>query len=161
MIGPLHCILNSCIIFLYGIFFGNLVKAIWPLKSDLIPSRHFCSKCIVNLKAWAIVEEFLILNFWDVSMSWLIISFKKAWFLFPVCRLKQQNMTTKDAYQYFVLKAQEIAISKNWTPVNWYVLDYVKKFIIIILLLAFSLCIGLHGKFAGCFFSSYAQSVLG
>ncbi|KAI5346310.1 hypothetical protein L3X38_014189 [Prunus dulcis] len=33
--------------------------------------------------------------------------------------LEQHNMTTKDAYQYFVLKAQEIAISKNWTPVNW------------------------------------------
>ncbi|KAK6929291.1 Beta-hexosaminidase, eukaryotic type, N-terminal [Dillenia turbinata] len=33
--------------------------------------------------------------------------------------LKDQNMTTKDAYQYFVLRAQEIAISKNWTPVNW------------------------------------------
>ncbi|XP_050384993.1 beta-hexosaminidase 1 [Argentina anserina] len=33
--------------------------------------------------------------------------------------LDQQNMTAKDAYQYFVLKAQEIAISKNWTPVNW------------------------------------------
>ncbi|KAL6290868.1 hypothetical protein ACE6H2_008378 [Prunus campanulata] len=33
--------------------------------------------------------------------------------------LQQHNMTTNDAYQYFVLKAQEIAISKNWTPVNW------------------------------------------
>nr|GEU52775.1 beta-hexosaminidase 1 [Tanacetum cinerariifolium] len=33
--------------------------------------------------------------------------------------LQETNMTTKDAYQYFVLKAQEIAISKNWTPVNW------------------------------------------
>nr|KJB76037.1 hypothetical protein B456_012G068200 [Gossypium raimondii] len=33
--------------------------------------------------------------------------------------LNDQNMTAKDAYQYFVLKAQEIAISKNWTPVNW------------------------------------------
>ncbi|XP_023747103.1 beta-hexosaminidase 1 [Lactuca sativa] len=33
--------------------------------------------------------------------------------------LKENNMTTKDAYQYFVLRAQEIAISKNWTPVNW------------------------------------------
>lgn len=29
-------------------------------------------------------------------------------------------MTTKDAYEYFVLKAQEIALSKKWTPVNWY-----------------------------------------
>ena len=29
-------------------------------------------------------------------------------------------MTTKEAYQYFVLRAQKIAISKNWTPVNWY-----------------------------------------
>lgn len=30
-------------------------------------------------------------------------------------------MNPKDAYQYFVLRAQEIAISKDWTPVNWYV----------------------------------------
>jgi len=29
-------------------------------------------------------------------------------------------MTARDAYQYFVLKAQEIAVSKNWSPVNWY-----------------------------------------
>lgn len=29
-------------------------------------------------------------------------------------------MTATDAYQYFVLHAQEIALSKNWTPVNWY-----------------------------------------
>ncbi|RZC76865.1 hypothetical protein C5167_000979 [Papaver somniferum] len=33
--------------------------------------------------------------------------------------LQEHNMTTKDAYRYFVLRAQEIAISKNWTPVNW------------------------------------------
>ncbi|KAK8593302.1 hypothetical protein V6N13_043093 [Hibiscus sabdariffa] len=33
--------------------------------------------------------------------------------------LNDHNMTAKDAYQYFVLKAQEIAISKDWTPVNW------------------------------------------
>ncbi|XP_024970541.1 beta-hexosaminidase 1 [Cynara cardunculus var. scolymus] len=33
--------------------------------------------------------------------------------------LQEMNMTAKDAYQYFVLRAQEIAISKNWTPVNW------------------------------------------
>ncbi|MCD9639334.1 Beta-hexosaminidase 1 [Datura stramonium] len=33
--------------------------------------------------------------------------------------LKDHNMTSKDAYQYFVLRAQEIAISQNWTPVNW------------------------------------------
>ncbi|KAI3865763.1 hypothetical protein MKX03_025509, partial [Papaver bracteatum] len=33
--------------------------------------------------------------------------------------LQEHNMTTKDAYQYFVLRAQEIAISENWTPVNW------------------------------------------
>lgn len=30
-------------------------------------------------------------------------------------------MTVKDAYQYFVLKAQEIALSNDWIPVNWYV----------------------------------------
>jgi hexosaminidase len=33
--------------------------------------------------------------------------------------LQDRNMTAKDAYKYFVLKAQEIAISKKWTPVNW------------------------------------------
>ncbi|CAJ2669386.1 unnamed protein product [Trifolium pratense] len=33
--------------------------------------------------------------------------------------LQKHNMTTKDAYEYFVLKAQEIALSKNWSPVNW------------------------------------------
>ncbi|KAL8232008.1 hypothetical protein R6Q57_001786 [Mikania cordata] len=33
--------------------------------------------------------------------------------------LQDRNMTAKDAYRYFVIKAQEIAISKNWTPVNW------------------------------------------
>ncbi|CAI0443035.1 unnamed protein product [Linum tenue] len=33
--------------------------------------------------------------------------------------LAERNMTTKGAYEYFVLKAQEIAISKGWIPVNW------------------------------------------
>ncbi|XP_010534473.1 PREDICTED: beta-hexosaminidase 1 isoform X2 [Tarenaya hassleriana] len=33
--------------------------------------------------------------------------------------LRYRNITTKDAYEYFVLRAQQIAISKNWTPVNW------------------------------------------
>lgn len=36
------------------------------------------------------------------------------------CRLHGRNFTSKDAYKYFVLRAQQIAISKNWTPVNWY-----------------------------------------
>ena len=39
-----------------------------------------------------------------------------------ICRLQDHDMTAQDAYQYFVLRAQQIAISKNWTPVNWYVL---------------------------------------
>lgn len=38
------------------------------------------------------------------------------------CRLRDHKMTAKEAYQYFVLRAQKIAISKNWTPVNWFVL---------------------------------------
>jgi len=29
-------------------------------------------------------------------------------------------MTAEDAYEYFVLKAQNIALTKNWSPVNWY-----------------------------------------
>lgn len=33
--------------------------------------------------------------------------------------LQQNNMTAKEAYQYFVLRAQNIATSNNWIPVNW------------------------------------------
>ncbi|KAM6582603.1 hypothetical protein CsatB_009605 [Cannabis sativa] len=33
--------------------------------------------------------------------------------------LQDKNLTTKEAYQYFVLRAQQIALSKDWTPVNW------------------------------------------
>ncbi|CAL5210265.1 unnamed protein product [Lathyrus oleraceus] len=33
--------------------------------------------------------------------------------------LQSHNMTANDAYEYFVLKAQHMALSKNWTPVNW------------------------------------------
>ncbi|KDO67769.1 hypothetical protein CISIN_1g0088211mg, partial [Citrus sinensis] len=33
--------------------------------------------------------------------------------------LRDHKLTAKEAYQYFVLTAQKIAISKNWTPVNW------------------------------------------
>lgn len=36
-----------------------------------------------------------------------------------LCRLQERNMTTKDAYQYFVLRAQGLAIQLNWIPVNW------------------------------------------
>lgn len=43
---------------------------------------------------------------------WETVPHVKQWLL-------DQNMTTKDAYEYFVLRAQEIAISKNWIPVNW------------------------------------------
>ncbi|KEH21878.1 putative beta-N-acetylhexosaminidase [Medicago truncatula] len=43
---------------------------------------------------------------------WTNTSHVKEW-------LQSHNMTTKDAYEYFVLKAQDIALSKKWTPVNW------------------------------------------
>ncbi|XP_027937908.1 beta-hexosaminidase 1-like isoform X2 [Vigna unguiculata] len=33
--------------------------------------------------------------------------------------LQNKNMTAEDAYEYFVLKAQNIALTKNWSPVNW------------------------------------------
>ncbi|KAL2323896.1 hypothetical protein Fmac_022954 [Flemingia macrophylla] len=33
--------------------------------------------------------------------------------------LRSHNMTGDDAYQYFVLMAQKIALAKNWSPVNW------------------------------------------
>ncbi|MFS8025763.1 putative beta-N-acetylhexosaminidase [Helianthus anomalus] len=36
-------------------------------------------------------------------------------------------MTEKDVYQYFVIKGQQIAISKNWTPLNWYNFDPVMR----------------------------------
>jgi hypothetical protein len=58
-------------------------------------------------------------------------------------------MTTKDAYQYFVLKAQEIAISKSWTPVNWYALIYLNGVVcylnLILLLYCVCVCIYIYG----------------
>ncbi|XP_074575499.1 beta-hexosaminidase 1 isoform X1 [Curcuma longa] len=33
--------------------------------------------------------------------------------------LQERNMTTKEAYQYFVLRAQKIAAALGWIPVNW------------------------------------------
>ncbi|GAB2276657.1 Beta-hexosaminidase 1 [Dionaea muscipula] len=33
--------------------------------------------------------------------------------------LSERKMTPKDAYKYFVLRAQEIALSMGWIPVNW------------------------------------------
>ncbi|GAB4854860.1 Beta-hexosaminidase 1 [Ancistrocladus abbreviatus] len=33
--------------------------------------------------------------------------------------LRDHDMTPKEAYKYFVLRAQEMAILKGWTPVNW------------------------------------------
>lgn len=33
--------------------------------------------------------------------------------------LEGNNLTAKAAYQYFVLKAQELAVSQRWSPVNW------------------------------------------
>ncbi|KAJ1400194.1 Glycoside hydrolase family 20, catalytic domain [Sesbania bispinosa] len=43
---------------------------------------------------------------------WTNTSHVKKW-------LMDHNLTTEDAYQYFVLKAQNIALLKNWSPVNW------------------------------------------
>ncbi|KAG6494166.1 hypothetical protein ZIOFF_049185 [Zingiber officinale] len=34
-------------------------------------------------------------------------------------RLQERNMTNKEAYQYFVLRAQKIAADLGWIPVNW------------------------------------------
>lgn len=68
-----------------------------------------------------------------------------------ICRLQDRNMTAKDAYQYFVLKAQEIAISKNWNPVNWYVLIYINEIVcyLNLILLLYCVCISTSefGKF--------------
>ncbi|KAG6491037.1 hypothetical protein ZIOFF_052369 [Zingiber officinale] len=33
--------------------------------------------------------------------------------------LQERNMTNKEAYQYFVLRAQKIAADLGWIPVNW------------------------------------------
>lgn len=33
--------------------------------------------------------------------------------------LDEHNMTAYDGYEYFVLRAQELAITLGWTPVNW------------------------------------------
>uniref|UniRef100_A0A452XQ65 beta-N-acetylhexosaminidase n=1 Tax=Aegilops tauschii subsp. strangulata TaxID=200361 RepID=A0A452XQ65_AEGTS len=48
----------------------------------------------------------------SIAGCWNLTPHVKQW-------LDERNMTTKDAYKYFVLKAQEIAIDLNWIPVNW------------------------------------------
>ncbi|KAK8510263.1 hypothetical protein V6N11_000554 [Hibiscus sabdariffa] len=57
----------------------------------------------VNTDLWA---SFVLTDCWNKTRH------VKQW-------LDKNKMKPKDAYRYFVLKAQEIAISKNWTPVNW------------------------------------------
>ncbi|KAK7273096.1 hypothetical protein RIF29_14142 [Crotalaria pallida] len=57
--------------------------------------------------------EFFHLGGDEVNTScWTRTSHVKEW-------LQNHNLTANGAYEYFVLKAQEIAISNNWTPVNW------------------------------------------
>ncbi|GJM94393.1 hypothetical protein PR202_ga11033 [Eleusine coracana subsp. coracana] len=59
----------------------------------------------------------------EVYTGWPISLVTKTgcWNVTPHVRqwLDERNMTTKDAYKYFVLKAQELAIKLNWIPVNW------------------------------------------
>ncbi|KAK8514866.1 hypothetical protein V6N12_001033 [Hibiscus sabdariffa] len=57
----------------------------------------------VNTDLW---DSFVLTDCWNKTRH------VKQW-------LDDNKMKPKDAYRYFVLKAQEIAISKNWTPVNW------------------------------------------
>ncbi|KAF8396729.1 hypothetical protein HHK36_018359 [Tetracentron sinense] len=60
-----------------------------------------------------------MLVFWSKTESYHAKTTKPDHSINPGEWLDEHNMTTKDAYQYFVLRAQEIAIAKNWTPVNW------------------------------------------
>ncbi|CAK7325615.1 unnamed protein product [Dovyalis caffra] len=69
-------------------------------------SALLCSIVIVMLTFW---------NCPSARYSWM----KKVPGIEAGGLLLDHNMTTKDAYRYFVLRAQEIAISKGWTPVNW------------------------------------------
>lgn len=39
---------------------------------------------------------------------------------YSICRLKEHGMNESEAYQYFVLQAQKIALSHGFEPVNWY-----------------------------------------
>ncbi|KAG6760278.1 hypothetical protein POTOM_036785 [Populus tomentosa] len=55
----------------------------------------------------------------DIACETMVMIVMFTYWNHPSARLLDHNMTTKEAYQYFVLRAQEIAISKGWTPVNW------------------------------------------
>ncbi|KAJ9545672.1 hypothetical protein OSB04_025379 [Centaurea solstitialis] len=65
--------------------------------------------CLANFSIW---WDKLVIGAFSISDCWKSTPHVNQW-------LQDRNMTAKDAYQYFVLRAQEIAISKNWTPVNW------------------------------------------
>jgi len=59
-------------------------------------------------------------NFFGIIYLWSMYRNNVQFWLYLQCRLQNKNMTAEDAYEYFVLKAQNIALTKNWSPVNWY-----------------------------------------
>ncbi|GFZ14874.1 beta-hexosaminidase 1 [Actinidia rufa] len=87
-------------------------------SQDLTYKSFSCKKitfCVLGLRNMRKIFpfEFFHLGGDEVHTDcWTSTPHVKQW-------LQDHNMTAKDAYQYFVLRAQEIAISKNWTPVNW------------------------------------------
>nr|CAB3463704.1 unnamed protein product [Digitaria exilis] len=88
---------------------------------QVIDSMSFAK---LNVLHWHIIDEQSFPlevpsypNLWKGSYSkWERYTVEDAQ---DIVRLNKHNMTTKDAYKYFVLKAQELAIKLNWIPVNW------------------------------------------
>ncbi|GJN36275.1 hypothetical protein PR202_gb25120 [Eleusine coracana subsp. coracana] len=78
---------------------GNGYPKLWPSPTCTEPldvSSNFTFEVISGI----------------LSGCWNVTPHVRQW-------LDERNMTTKDAYKYFVLKAQELAIQLNWIPVNW------------------------------------------
>lgn len=98
---------------------GKGYPDLWPSPSCTEPldvSKNFTFEVISGLLAdMRKIFPFKLFHLGGDEVNtdcWTSTQHVKEW-------LQIHNMTTKDAYQYFVLKAQEIALSNDWIPVNW------------------------------------------
>ncbi|KAI5659875.1 hypothetical protein M9H77_28668 [Catharanthus roseus] len=98
---------------------GKGYPDLWPSASCTEPldvSKNFTFEVISGILAdMRKIFPFKLFHFGGDEVNtdcWTSTPHVNEWLL-------KNNMTARDAYKYFVLKAQEIALSNDWIPVNW------------------------------------------
>ncbi|KAL6865423.1 hypothetical protein ACP4OV_016574 [Aristida adscensionis] len=102
---------------------GNGYPELWPSPNCTEPldvSSNFTFEVISGILSGSIPDMRKIFPFGMFHLGGDEV-YTGCWNVTPHVRqwLDERNMTTKDAYKYFVLRAQELAIKLNWIPVNW------------------------------------------